>query len=136
MTESQVPPHLASLFAEFERQGEVAVRHAILSGDYANSSTRQPAAQAWLAHKEEQRKASEAATRDEREEETLAIARQALETADEANRIAKEELSVAQSSAKAVHANARWAMYAAIGAVVAALFSAKEQILALVLGQP
>lgn len=72
-------------------------------------------AKVWLAERAE-------AKRNTREETILSIAK-------EANRIA----AVAEASARA---SSRWAMYAAITAVIALAFAAKDQILALIVGHP
>ena len=81
--------------------------------------------------------------RDAREEETLSIAKSALSIAKDANRIASEDLAVARDNAKsarksadAAERNSRWALYAAIAAVVAVAIATKDQILALIFGQP
>jgi len=68
-----------------------------------------------------------AAVVDEREARTLAIASEALAAAKEANCIAADDLSIARASA-------RWAMYAAIIATVAAVIAAKDHLLAMLFG--
>lgn len=72
-------------------------------------------AKVWLAERAE-------AKRNTREETILSMAK-------EANRIA----SAAEASAQA---SSRWAMYAAITAVIALALAAKDQILALIFGHP
>ena len=67
----------------------------------------------------------DSAKRDAREEETLAIARDALA-------IAKDDLSIARDSARSARVSSRWAMWAAIIAVIAAAIATKDQILALI----
>jgi hypothetical protein len=76
----------------------------------------------WLKLKEAERALASAAKRDAREEATLSIAK-------EANTIASDALAAARSSA-------RWAMWAAIIAAIAIVITAKDQILALIFGQP
>ena len=94
--------------------------------------------------------AASAAKRDTREEETLTMAKDALAIAKEANRIASEDLAAAQSSAAssavaadaakaaadAAKSQARWAMWAALAAVIAVAITTKDQILALLFGNP
>ena len=79
-------------------------------------------AQEWLRSKEAARTGASAAKRDARDEETLAIA--------------KEANSIARSQATAAANSARWAMYAAIIAATAAAIATKDQILALIFGSP
>ena len=76
---------------------------------------------------EAQRRANEiavadSARRDAREAETLAIA--------------KEANAIARSEAASAWLAARYAMYAAITAVLALAYSAKESILTLIFGSP
>jgi hypothetical protein len=88
MTTSTVPSHLTAFFAEFERQGEVAVRFAVEAGEYNLDLPRLGAAKAWISLKESERSNSSAAKRDAREEETLSIARAAISNSRRANHIA------------------------------------------------
>ena len=71
----------------------------------------------------------EAKRRDELDAETIAIAK-------EANRLAVEAYTIARSEAAAAARSARYSMYAALIAAVSAVFSAKEQIHALIFGAP
>ena len=103
--------------------GQYGQPHAGIAQEYLDSIDREAAAKA-------------AALRDAREERTLAIAEDALSIAKEANRIASDDLSIAKDSAKSARRNARWAMYAAIIAIVAAAISTKDQIFALIFGNP
>ena len=135
MNTSPVPSHLTAFFAEFEMQGEVAVRFAVEAGEYRLDAPRLGAAKAWLSMKEEERSNSLTAKRDAREEETLRIAKEALSSAKEANRIASEDLEAARASAAAAETQAlsartqaRWAKWAAIIATVAAMAATSTQI--------
>lgn len=83
--------------------------------------------------------ATSSAKRDAREEETLSIAKRASVIAEEAlsiaktaNRLASEDLAAARSTAASERAQARWAMWAAIIATIAAVIATKDQILALI----
>lgn len=69
----------------------------------------------WLKLEETKRASASSAKRDSREDETLAIAREANEIARSAS---------------------RWAMWAAIIAVIAAVIATKDQIIALIFGHP
>ena len=99
--------------ASLSTLGVDEVRSRLSRGSWANR--RKSWAQDWLS-------AQGSARVDTREEETLAIAK-------EANRIASEQATAAARSA-------RWAMYAAIIAAIAAAIATKDQILALIFGPP
>lgn len=64
-----------------------------------------------------------------REETAISIANRAANAASEANRIAYESLAIAQSSSKTALEQARWARWAVIIAVIAAMIATKEEIL-------
>lgn len=121
--------------ASLEALGESEVRQRLARGNIYGVK-HASIAQEWLRSYEVARADDAAAKRDAREEATLSIAKDALAIAKEANRIASEDLAVAQSSAGAARANAKWAMYAAIIAALAAAIAAKDQVLALLFGQP
>ena len=130
---------MARFLAEADAVHEDVLRYEVSSGKFADHPLRMAASKLSLAKREEARAFAAASKRDAREEDTLAIAKssslvadQALAEAKEANRIASEELAVARSSAEHARSNARWAMYAAIVAALAAAISVKDQILALV----
>lgn len=91
----------SAFWKQLEAQNdESKVRIAIASGHYNPNDA--AVAQDWLKRKEEARFAAASSKRDSREEETLAIAK-------EANKIAARA--------------ERWAMYAAIAAVIALIIS-------------
>jgi hypothetical protein len=91
----------SAFWRQLEAQNdESKVRIAIASGHYNPNDA--AVAQDWLKRKEEARSAAASSKRDSREEETLAIAK-------EANKIASRA--------------ERWAMYAAIAAVIALIIS-------------
>lgn len=110
-----------------ESHGEAEVRKRLAQGIYGVKHA--AIAQEWLRSKEIARTEASAAKRDAREEETLSIARRALSVAEDANRIATRDLSAAVEQA-------RWAKWAAILAAIAAVIATKDQILALVFGNP
>ena len=64
-------------FAEFEKQGESAVRIATLSPAWDNDRFTLGMATEWLRLKDEERALAASKRRDEREERTLSIARRA-----------------------------------------------------------
>lgn len=108
------------------------VRQRLAAGNYNKQHA--DIAREYLASID-RRKAEDAAKNAEfREEETLAIAKEALAIARDANRIAKENLASAQASAKGASDQARWAMWAAILAVIATIVAAREQLLKLMTG--
>ena len=79
----------------------------------------------WLRLKAIEREYASSAKRDAREEETLAIAKDALCEAKSARK-------AAESAASAARAQARWAMWAAIIATIAIVTAMKDQILVLI----
>lgn len=107
---------------DLDAMGERAVRNELNSGKWGHSGLAPfEFVSAWLKDAEFVRLSEAAANRDAREEATLAIAKDALSSAKEANRIASEDLSAARSSAASAREQARWAMWAAIIATVAAI---------------
>lgn len=97
--------------AEFEALGEPEVRRRLVAKQGLHV-TRWPAAESWLALQESERvlRADDSSSkRDAREEETLAIA--------------KEANAIARSQSAAAWRAARYAMYAAIIATIAAVIS-------------
>ena len=108
---------------EFERAPEMTIRLlAVPDPNRVSPDPKSVFAKAWL----DERAADK---RDAREEATLSMAKEALATAQEANRIASEDLKEARSSASSALAQARWAKCAAIIAAVVAVVSAINQIL-------
>jgi len=118
----------SALFPKLEASGEEDVRLKLAQGIWSEPRT-VALIREWLALKDRARSDAASAKRDAREEETLAIARSALA-------IANDDLSIARDSAKSARTNARWALYSAITAVIAAAIATKDQILALILGNP
>jgi hypothetical protein len=99
-----------SLLAELDAENdELAARNRLASGKY--NTWQSGVVSEWLRRKSEERSAAFEARAEAREEETLAIAR-------EANRIARSA--------------SRWAMWAAIIAIIAIVIATKDQILALI----
>jgi hypothetical protein len=95
--------------AAFESHGETYVRMLAAKGGDIGAQ-----ASAWLAEQQTLRDEAAASKRDAREEETLRIANEALSSAKEANRIARD-------SETAARLQVRWAIWAAIIATVAAI---------------
>ncbi|MEW5838265.1 MAG: hypothetical protein AB1717_05485 [Pseudomonadota bacterium] len=79
----------------------------------------------WLALQRINRESASDVVRNKREDETLAIAK-------EANRLASEANSIARLEAAAASRSARYAMYAAIIAATIMIVDNKDQILALI----
>lgn len=98
-----------SVCAEFDAMGESAVRACMARGDWSQLHIKYGCAVEWCRRKEEERATASASKRDSREEETLAIAK-------EANRIASEARTAAFEQA-------RWAKWAAVIATVAAVIA-------------
>lgn len=116
--------------AAFESHGETYTRLLAEQGGEVAAE-----AKAWLAEQQVLRDAAAADKRDAREEETLRIAKEALASANDANRITSEHLEAARASAAAAAAQASsaqqqalWARWAAIIATIAAAAAASTQI--------
>lgn len=101
---------------------EAGVRDRIARGLY--HSEHLGVAQDWLRGRAEARAQDAEARRESREEQALALAR---ENAD----LARISADAAAVSASAARSQATWAKWAAVVAIVAAIFSAKDEILAL-----
>lgn len=67
---------------------------------------------------------------------SIRMASKHVELASEANRIAAEDLATAKLSASNAFEQARWARWAATIATIAAIIATKDQILALIFGNP
>lgn len=107
---------------DLDALGERAVRDALNSGKWGFAGLPPfEFVSAWLKDAEFVRLEAASAKRDAREEATLAIAKDALSVANEANRIASLDLAAARDSASSARKQARWAMWAAIIATVAAI---------------
>lgn len=107
------PDELASLKAK----GPEVVLHEIAKGLHGDPGSRtREETEAWLRSKEVAALSESSSKRDAREEETLAIAK-------EANRLASEANSIARIEAAAASRSARWAKYAAIIAAIAAIIA-------------
>lgn len=117
---------------ELERLGESEVRYLLSSMRTGNFERH--VAEEWLRQKELERAADSSARRDAREEETLSIAKRAADAASEANRIATESLAIAHSSSRSAAEQARWARWAVIIAVMAAIIATKDEILKFIFG--
>ena len=102
--------------------GEEQVRANLLQ--HVWNSPRKEWASEWLEFQEKTRASNAAARTEMREEESISIAKRALSVAADANRVASE-------TRDSTAAQARWAMWAAIIATVAAVVAAKDQIVAL-----
>jgi hypothetical protein len=111
--------------ARLEQDGEDTVRRNLSLGVYGTPSNLSDVKISfvthWLKSKDDARAVSAENKRDEREEETLRVAREALASAKEANRIASENVAAARDSAASARTQARWAMWAAVIATVAAI---------------
>lgn len=107
--------------------GEEQVRVNLLQ--HVWNSPRKEWASEWLEFQEKTRASHVASRAEMREEESISIAKRALSVAADANRVASETRDSAA-------AQARWAMWAAIIATVAAVVAAKDQIVAFFFHQP
>jgi hypothetical protein len=107
---------------ELKKIGVDRLRAHIKAGTWEKNSPQKHGEAIEVVRRFDASKAEEAsAMRDVREEETLSIAK-------EANRIASEALVIAKSSLDSASEQARWAKWAAIIAMTAAIIAAKEQI--------
>lgn len=114
------------VWAELDLLDESVVRMRLNSEEYGSiGSPNYSVVFEWISSKDRTRAESAASKRDAREEEPLSIAKRALSIAEDANLIATRDLSAAV-------AQARWAKWAAILAVIAAAIATKDQILALI----
>jgi hypothetical protein len=82
-------------FADFEKQGESAVRIATFSPAWNNDRYRLGMATEWLRLKDEERALAASKLRDAREEETLSIAREANEIARRSSREVRKDRLIA-----------------------------------------
>jgi hypothetical protein len=119
----------AEFFTSLEAKGEVQVRLELATHIY--NEQRAKLAREWLVQKDQTRTQVDAQRSTAREEETLAIAREALLTAREANRISETNVLAAKISAASAQTQARWAKWAAVIATVAAIIAAKDDLLRL-----
>ena len=108
------------------------VRQRLAAGKY--NQPHAAIAREYLASLERNRADEISARSEAREEETLAIANEALSVAKQANQIAKEGVGAAQESAASASKQARWARWAAVISMLAAVVAAKDQISALFFG--
>ena len=103
---------------EFEKHGETGTRFKFsgMRGEVGK------AADAWLAEQQSKRDEECSARRDEREERTLSIAK-------EANSIASRALEISERDLDTALTQLRWAKWAAILAAIAAITANKEDII-------
>jgi hypothetical protein len=106
----------------FEKYGETWVHHLMLTTDNRDDKAQ---ASSWLEEKRIEREVEASSKRDAREEETLAIAK-------EANLLASEANSFARLQAVAASRSARYAMYAAAIAATVAIAGYKDQIFSII----
>lgn len=110
-------------FAKFEKYGESEVRIQINKGIWHQQNRIMLGyAQEWLRLKDEDRALEASSKRDAREEETLKIAKEALD-------IAKSQASTAALAATSAREQARWAKWAAIIATAALAITNHEAII-------
>ena len=121
------------LFATLETRGEAQVRIELAQSIWSEPRT-VALIREWLALKDRDRSAENSARRDSREEETLAIAKEALSSAKEANRLASAANDIACREAAAASRSARYAMYAAAIAATGAISANKAEILRMIFG--
>jgi arsenate reductase-like glutaredoxin family protein len=117
-----------------EEKGPAEVLREMAQGKHGSApdSPNRQDVEAWLRAKEVEAKELASTRRDEREEATLSIAKEALSIAKEANRIASEDLEAVRSSSAAAERQARWAKWAAVIATVAAVAATGGQITKLI----
>ena len=109
-----------SLIDELEKLGEQEVRNRIVKNVYGD--TRNPnyiSVQAWLRSKECEREET-------LNEESLSISRKALATSEDANRFASDANRIASDALVIARKHERWAMYAVIIAIVAAIIATMD----------
>ncbi len=109
-----------SVCAEFEGLGESAVRASMACGDWKKLPIKHGYAVEWCRLKEAERAAVFASTRDEREEETLAIVKEANDIARSASFAASAAAAAASEANTIARSNSRRAWRAEIIASIAA----------------
>jgi len=129
------------LFAsKLEELGEAEVRERFAHGAWSNRN--KSYAEEWLRRKDEEHPKARAALRDAREEEALSISRESKEIAERALAISEKQASEAARAAEAAERQAlaaeetstsakrqaRYAMYAAIAAIIMALIAIRKDI--------
>ena len=108
------------LFAKCEKDGEEIVRKSLADKTYCSHSET-PIIEEWLRRKDEERAIASSSKRDAREEETLAIAK-------EANRIASSALAETRAEAR-LSRRSRWIdRIIPIIAIIIAAIAAREEI--------
>jgi hypothetical protein len=128
---------LSALRAKLESDGESIVREKLASGVYGvltDPFSDVPKVEAWLSEIVSDRNSDSESRKESRENESLSIAKSALASANDANRLASEANDIARLEAAAAARSARYAMYAAAIAAVAALSAAKDDIIRLIFG--
>jgi hypothetical protein len=108
-------------FADFEKQGESAVRIATLSPAWNNDRYRLGMATEWLRLKDEERALAASKLRDAREEETLSIAREANEIARRSSREVRKDRLIAIAAVIIAAIAARKEIWSFIQLIFAAL---------------
>lgn len=106
------------LFAEFEKMGESQVAISYSSNSRVMDHPDKAFADEWLRLQQQKRDQEASNKRDAREEETLSVAKNALKTAENANKIATRQT--------------RWSMWAVIIAVIALTISVKDYLFDLI----
>jgi hypothetical protein len=107
-------------WAELASLGEAEVRIRIANQRYSSSNHERSLAEEWLRQEEASRTSEAAAKRDAREEETLAIARDALSISERATKSSERANEIADSA----RVNSRRANIIAISAIVLSIITA------------
>lgn len=107
---------------EFEKLGEQEVRKRLASNVYGDPrNSNYISVQNWLRSKECERY-------DRLSNESLSISRRALAAAEDANRLASDANRIASEALVIARKHERWAMYAIIIAIVAAIIATSAYI--------
>jgi hypothetical protein len=110
------------LIDELEKLGEQEVRKRLASNVYGDPrNSNHISVQAWLRSKERE-------SEDFLNNESLSISRKALAASDEANRLAADANRMASEALVIARKHERWAMYAVIIAIVAAIIATMAYI--------
>lgn len=114
------PESAQSFFAKLDAEGnDLSVREALAAGRY--NSRRAPLAEEWLRQREDARQAEATSRAEAREDEMLAVAREANEIARSASFAATAAAAAASEANEIARSNRRIAIAAVIIAMAAAI---------------
>ena len=118
MSQLPTPADIASYCSQFDKEGESAIRIAVESSTWQYDPPTRAAAIEWLRLKDVERVSEASAKRDTREEETLAIAKEANSIARSASREVRKDRIIAIAAiiiaAISAHKEIKWLIWSVI----------------------